>query len=153
MSSVSTGEVELRTAVRELTGKDIGTEFEAFETRLVFQKIMYLLCSAKAVRPAFTFGFHLYGPYSKDWAEKGFHVKDGGKFSVELLPSVAKVDKLARGRSANELVAFATLHYYHKRMNLSRDASRKRATEDHKLTVLQHFDSAWTALESVNWLS
>lgn len=148
------GTVELGTFVRALTGKDLSKTFRSdFETRLVFQKTMYLLCAGRAVKPSYEFGLYVYGPYSTEWAARGFEIGDGRSCTVELTNQAPKVEKFVSGKETEELVALATLHFYHTHLALSKDAARARAEADGKITVLKHFDAAWSQLEAAHWLS
>jgi hypothetical protein len=151
---MKTGTAELGSVVRALTGKDLSKTFRSdFETRLVFQKAMYLLCAGGAVKPSYRFGLYVYGPYSSDWATKGFEVSDGKSCTVELTDRAPKVEHFVSGKQTDELVALATLHFYHEHLGLSKDPARAKAEADGKLTVLEHFDTAWSQLESAGWLS
>jgi hypothetical protein len=149
----STGVTDLRALFHDLTGLDLQKDFGEFSTRLVFQKVMYLLQSAGAVRPVRSFGLHLYGPYSSDWAKQGFEVRAGKPARVTVTSNLSKVVPLIKNRPAPELVALATLHYYHDTLKLARSQAQYRAQRDGKNVVLQHFDSAWKELESHHWLT
>jgi hypothetical protein len=145
-------QADLRSLFQELTGLDLRRDFGEFSTRLAFQKVMYLLQSSSALSPARKFGFHLYGPYSSEWAKAGFEVRDGKTVEVTVTDALANVRPLLRSRSTDELVALATLHFYHERYGLSKGDAWKRAVSDGKASLLPHFDKTWNELQSHKWL-
>jgi hypothetical protein len=154
MSSLKPGTVDLRLVFRAVSGRDLNRGFRSnFETRLFFQKAMYLLQVARAVKPSMRFGLHLYGPYSSSWAKKGYEVSDGEHCAVDVTDRFGVVENLLKGRSTSEVVALATLHFYHERLGLSRAKARAKAESDGKVTVLKHFDGAWSQLDTANWLA
>jgi hypothetical protein len=154
MTALRPGPASLDAVFRSLTGRGINKTFAGnFETRLVFQKTMYLLGAARAVKPSFSFGLHLYGPYSSSWAKRAYATSAGTPFSVEITDRITNAETLISGKSTGDLVALATLHYFHRRLGLSRQEAHDKAEVDGKLTVLKHFDTAWDELEAANWLS
>lgn len=152
MEASSFAQRDLESVFHSLSGRSLARDFGDFETRLIFQKTMYLLCAARAVRPNHGFGLHLYGPYSPKWATAGFEVKSGKSRVIEVGNQFPLVSKLVKGKGTDELVALAVLHFYHRALGLSKDESRSRLINDGKDALLSYFDPTWAELESVHWL-
>lgn len=144
----------LRDLTRDYTGNDLATEIGRFETRIKFQKLMYLLQEAGAVDRTHLFNLYLYGPYSSKWAAEAYSVRDDANPHVEIENSRAEAVKRLIGESPSGpwMAALATLHWYVVRIGLDKDAARERAKKDGKLGLLRRFEEAWGALAGANWL-
>jgi hypothetical protein len=148
---MSNDEVPLQQIVMEVTGRDIRTEFDSFETRLAFQKAIYLLQAQGAIPEKYPFNYYARGPYSPGWAKEGFAVVAGETPTVEVLRPVSEVVRLAQlhPKDSDWLEALATLHWYVAKEERSRSQARARAQELGKACLTDRFDEAWTALETL----
>lgn len=141
----STGLTDL---VRSVTGFDIGTEFGSFETRLAFQKALYLLQATGVIANKHSFNYYARGPYSPGWARDGFASAGGEDIEVALLrePEPLAIVIRMHPRDSGWLEALASLHWYLHVEGRTKEQARARAAEKGKTCLVDRFDEAYSAL-------
>lgn len=141
----------LRELMLELTRRDISKEFSDFDTRLAFQKTLYLLQEGARIPQEYPFNYYARGPYSPGWAAVGYAVAAGVDRKVSLLAPVDDLKAILNRRpgDATWAEALASLHWYRFHSGLSKDAASARAAREGKDCLESNFDEAWEAISQL----
>jgi hypothetical protein len=134
--------------ILRVSGFNIAKDFESFETRLAFQKTIYLLQASRAIPVKYPFNYYARGPYSPDWAREGFAVAGGATVLVDVTGDTSQVARMAQSHpmDAEWLEALATLHWYLAVDGRTKPQARQRALEMGKKCLTDRFDEAYEKL-------
>jgi uncharacterized protein YwgA len=131
-------------------------DFNTLESRIKFQKTIYLLKEMGAIKEKFNFSWYMFGPYCSDVAKIGFEFIDN-KIDKELnvsddfenkLNNFLKIMKSCDGNESKWLELLATTHMIRKQNNMNKEeVFQKIIKHQYYFNNKDLFEKCWKILD------